>query len=234
MTTDHNINPEILKSKNGKIVIKVVPSVEQVYQLPITQTTDFSFVEAPEQPSLASVFYQELHRTQTNNHVTVNTSRQSKNKRLSCFANIRFAEEAGFIFQDFVSILSEKDAKKFPNSLLSFTETVAILSKYDDLNISATEWFNPEQKQATNLWMVEANPKEKPNVSTSRVFTFEVGDLVSSLASPLINRSFSIFGLVNFNYMMYAKLRNYGVYAVTHDSVLAKKAIVAYDSSRNK
>ena len=225
---------QTLKSKNGRVVIQVVSTPECVYRIPVPQATDFSFIEIPEHPFVAESFYSELYRTQTNNHVTLNTSRQPKQKRLGSFINIKYAEEAGFIFHDFISIVSDKESKKTPNTLLGFAETVAILSKNDDINVQSTEWFNPEQKQATNLWMVEANPKEKPVISTSRVFTFEVGDLVASLASPLINRSFSVFGLVNFNYLMYAKLRNYGVYAVTYDLVSAKKALSAYDSSRNK
>jgi hypothetical protein len=225
---------QTLKSRNGKVTIHVVETPECIYTKPIEQSTDFSFVEIPDHPFVADEFYKQLFSTQTNNHVTFNTSRQIKQKRLKSFINIQYAEEAGFVFHDFISVVSDKDSKKAPNTLLSYAETVAILSKHDDLNVSATEWFNPEQKQCTNHWMVEADPKEKPNISTSRIFTFEVGDLVSSLASPLINRSFSIFGVVNFNYMIYAKTRNYGVYAVTHDPVAAKKAISAYDSSRNK
>jgi hypothetical protein len=216
------------------VVIEVVPSVNDIYTLPITSQSDFSIVETPESQETATVFYRELYKTQLLNHITVGICRQNKQRRLSSFVNIIEAEKSGFTFHDFVSVVTDKDSKRVPGTLHGYTETIALLSKSDDINIPATEWFNPEQKQATNHWMTEAHAKEKPVVSTGKNFTFEVLDLISSLSSPLINRRISIFGIVSFNYLVYAKLRNYAVYAVTSDLLSAKKALTAYESPKNK
>jgi hypothetical protein len=223
-----------LKSDDSNVIIDIVSSVDGIYTHPIPHKGDFSFVEIPENPAIALSFYSSLKESQGNSHVTLNTTRASKQKRLSTFANVRFAEQAGFCFHDFISIVTDKDAKRTPNLLHRFSETAALLHKKEELNITATDWFNGELRQATNHWMVEAHQTEKPNISTGGKFAYEVGDLVSSLASPLIHRKFLIFGVASVNHLMYAKSRGYCVYAITNDLATAKKAIAAYNSTKNK
>ena len=223
-----------IKSADSNVIIDIVSSMEGIYTHPIQYKGDFSFVEIPENPTVALSFYLNLKDSQGNSHVTLNTTRATKQKRLSTFANVRFAEQAGFCFHDFISIVTDKDAKRTPNLLHRFSETAALLHKKEELNVTATDWFNGELKQATNHWMVEAHQTEKPKVSTGGKFAYEVGDLVSSLASPLIHRRFLVFGVASINHLMYAKSRGYGVYAITNDLITAKKAVVAYDSIKNK
>lgn len=207
---------------------------DDIYNKSIYPQCDFSVVELPVEAKDAKKMYQQLFKTQKNNHISLQYSRLPKKLRLKAMSNAQLGDEVGFKFYDFITVVSQQPCRQPPNHLSPLGETMIIFTKNEEPNIKTTSWFNPEIGDCTNVWDVTTQPNEAGGQTISRKFAWETGYLLANLSSPLICRKFLILGIPELSMAKFALNSNLQMYAITGDEFTANKVIKDYDKTINQ
>ena len=215
-------------SADGRIVVMIT---DDIYNKSIYPQCDFSIVELPIEAKDAKKMYQQLFKTQKNNHISLQFSRLPKKLRLKAMSNAFIGDEVGFKFYDYVTIVSQQPCRQPPNHLSPLGETVILFTKNEEPNVKTTNWFNTEVGDCTNVWDVTLQQKEGSGQTVSKKFAWEIGYLLANLASPLICRKFLVLGLPELSMAKFALNSNLQMYAITSDEFTANKIIKEYDKS---
>lgn len=221
-----------ITSRDGRIVIMLT---EDPINSAIYPQADFSIVESPFEEARCKTMYEQLYKSQRNNHIVLSTVRLPKKMRLKAFANMTIAEEAGFRYHDHITLVSQEEYKSIPSNLTQIGETCVLLTKSEDMNKKATEWFHTELGDCSNVW--DVSPQEGETLvskSISRHFCWEIGILLSQLSSPLIARRFLIVGIAEPSMAEFAYQSNMQMYCITTDEVTARRVIKTYHKFLDK
>lgn len=215
-----------LASKDNRVIIVLCDDPTKNAILP---QADFSLIEVPVELSASERLYQQLYKTQRSNHVSLNTIRLPKRMRLKAFSNLLKAEEAGFRYHDHITLLSQEEYKSIPSNLTQLGETAVLLTKSEEINKKATEWFRPDVGDCSNVWDLTPQQDESSiNKTVSRHFCWELGILLAGCASPLICRRFLVIGLPETGMTEFAFKWNLQMYCITTDEISARRVIKAY------
>jgi hypothetical protein len=217
-----------ITSADGRIIIMIS---DDIYNKTIYPQCDFSIVELPVEAKDAKKMYQQLFKTQKNNHISLQFSRLPKKLRLKAMSNSQIGDEVGFKFYDYITIVSQQPCRQPPNHLSPLGETMIIFTKNEEPNVKTTNWFNPDIGDCTNVWDVGFQPKEGNGQTVSKKFAWETGYLLANLASPLICRKFLVLGLPELSMARFALHSNLQMYAITSDEFTANKIIKDYDKA---
>lgn len=218
-------SPLILKSKDGRIVIEVVKDSVLNSQFP---QCDFSFVEVPPDYVESKQMFGRLHSSQRNSHVMMCTVRQPRKTRLSVFANLLAAEEAGFRFHDMITLFSQEPYKGIPSNLTPLGEVTCLFTKGNEINKAATQWFREDVGDCSNVWDVTPQEGELENVTVSRHFCLEQGFLTANCASPLICRRFLVLSVPETGHVEFAFKAKLNMHCITVDEISARRVIRYY------
>jgi hypothetical protein len=215
-----------LRSSDNKIVIDLVDSTADA----ILPQADFSLIEVPAAPDEAKAFYKNLYRTQKSNHCSLNTVRLPRKFRLKVFANLLYAEDAGFKYHDHITIFCQEEYKSIPSNLTQLGETTVLLTKSDDVRKESTNWFRPDVGDASNVWDVTPQPHELQLQRTvSRHFCYELGLLLANCASPLVCRKFLLISHPEVAHVEFAYAYSLSMHCVTTDELAARRVIRYYN-----
>lgn len=221
-----------LQSKDGRIVIMLTDDPANKAVIP---QADFSLIEIPIKTEDCKTVFANLFETQRSNHICMVSARLPKKMRLKAFANMMFAEEAGFKYHDHVTILSQEEYKSIPSNLTQLGETCVLFTKGEEMNKKATSWFREEVGDCSNVW--DVTPQENETVMTksiSRHFSWEQGILMSQLSSPLICRKFLVMGIAETSMAEFAYQFDLQMYVITTDEISARRVLKFYQKYVDK
>lgn len=216
-----------LKSKDGKICIDIV---QDKYSSLLYPQCDFSFVSLSLLEDECSSFFKSFYRLQKSNHVMLLSARVPRKLKLKTMANACFAEEAGFKYHDYVTIIGDEHGRSSSNTLTQIGETCILMHKGDGLNKTQSHWFRPDIGDCGNVWDLGVQPTEQFTKKTHpNKFSYELGILMANLASPLICRKFLVIGSPEFSHAEFAVAQNLSMHCITSDEFNAKRVIKAYN-----
>lgn len=220
-------NHQILTSKDRRISIEITENLCDS----IFPASDFSLLNIPVDIVKARDIYQKLYTTQRNNHCCLTLAQHPRKERLQALVYTLEAEQVGFKFHDFISLVYHGPYKSIPKNLTPLSEIGVLFTKYYDVNKQASAWFRPDIGDCANIWDLDLTEGEKAiSSTTSRHFCLELGHLMASLASPLVCRRFLVLQSPEKSHVEFAAVRNMNMYCVTDDISAARRVLKFYNS----
>lgn len=161
----------------------------------IYYAADFSIINTPILINDALNLSKNLYNTNADRHVALLLQRSKRKYRINTVSNISCFTQWNFL--DTVSIVYEKASSCSNNGLLPVSESANILYKGTKPDVSSTNWFNSDKKNASNFWDLGVREEELQYVNSCyhNKFSWELMLLMYSIASPLIYREFIYTGV---------------------------------------